>query len=257
MSMNCKGDRPIHVSLGAYGRMPHGLAVSKAVHHTPSDPVLGRLSAQRLQLCPQGRGRLDADFASELVKAYPGIEWRLHANVQLESALRVVDLAHWPQERDWFERLARVSAALKAPAYTAHAGRREQATVTQVLRHVREVEQSLGIPVGVEGHYPTPGGIWLFGCWAEYRTLFESGVRYALDLSHLHILAVQSGRIEWGLLREMVASPNCLEIHVSANDGSADRHEPLTGPAWWLPLLAEAHPDAVIFYEGKQSVGIH
>ena len=37
--MNCKGVRPVHVSLGAYGRMPHGLAVSKAVHHTPSDPV--------------------------------------------------------------------------------------------------------------------------------------------------------------------------------------------------------------------------
>lgn len=257
MSINFDPGRPVHVSLGAYGRMPHGLAVSKAVHHTPSDPVLGRLSAQRLQLCPQGRGRLDADFASELVKAYPGIEWRLHANVQLESAQRVVDLAHWPQERGWFERLARVSAALKAPAYTTHAGRREHATVDQVLRYVREVEQLLGIPVGVEGHYPTPGGIWLFSCWAEYRTLFESGVRYALDLSHLHILATQSGRIEWGLLREMVASPNCLEIHVSDNDGMADRHEPLNGPAWWLPLLAEAHPEAVILYEGKLSVGLN
>ena len=257
MFMNCEPGRPVHVSLGAYGRMPHGLAVSKAVLHTPRDPVLGRLSAQRLQLCPQGRGRLDVDFATELVRAYPEVEWRLHANVPVEAALRVVDLAHWPRERDWFARVGQVSAALKAPAYTAHAGRRADATVDQVLWNVREVEQLLGIPVGVEGHYPTPGGIWLFGCWAEYRKLFESGVRYALDLSHLHILATQSGRIEWSLLREMVASPQCLEIHVSGNDGVSDRHEALTGPTWWLPLLAEAHPDAVFFYEGRQSVGFH
>ena len=257
MSTPSEVDRPVHISLGAYGRMPHGLAISKALLHTPSDPVLGRLSPQRLQLCPQGRGRLDADFASELVKAYPGIEWRLHANVQVESSLRVVDLANWPQERAWFAKVGQVSAALKAPAYTAHAGRREQATVEQVLRHVREIEQCLGIPVGVEGHYPTPQGIWLFGCWAEYRRLLESGVHYALDLSHLHILATQSGRIEWSLVQEMVSSPQCLEIHVSGNDGTADQHRPLNGPTWWLPLLMMAHPQAVIFYEGKQAVGFH
>ena len=250
-------NRPIHISLGAYGRLPHGLAIAKALHQPCADPVLGELSPARMQLCPQGRGRLDVELAQELVKAYPTIEWRLHANVQLESCQRVVDLAHWPQERAWFTQLGQVSAALNAPAYTAHAGRRDQASVDQVLSAARDVEQLLGIPVGIEGHYPTPNGLWLFSCWAEYRKLFESGVHYALDLSHLHILATQSGRIEWSLLHEMVSSPQCLEIHVSANDGTADQHRLLHEPTWWLPLLMQPHPEAVIFSEGKQPSDFH
>lgn len=249
-------DRPVHIALGAYGAVPHGLAIAKALHHS-ADPVLGQLSPERMQLCPQGRGRLDAEFAHEIVKAYPHIEWRLHANVQLESSQRVVDLVHWPQERAWFSQLAQVSAALKAPVYTAHAGRRDQGTVDQVLRAVRELEQLLGIPVGVEGHYPTPKGIWLFSCWVEYRKLLESGVPYALDVSHLHILATQSGRIEWSLVQEMLSSPQCLEVHVSANDGCADQHRQLHEPTWWLPLLKQAHPDAVFFSEGKQSSDVY
>lgn len=245
-------NRPVNISLGAYGSVPHGLAIAKALHHPSTDPVLGQLSPERMQLCPQGRGRLDVELAQELVTAYPDIEWRLHANVQLESCQRIVDLAHWPQERAWFTQLGQVSTTLKAPAYTAHAGRRDHATVDQVLCAVQELEQLMGIPVGVEGHYPTPKGIWLFSCWEEYRKLLESGVHYALDLSHLHILATQSGRIEWSLVHEMVSSPQCLEIHVSSNDGTADQHQLLRGPTWWLPLLEQSHSGAVIFSEGKQ-----
>lgn len=257
MSTPFKLDRPVHISLGAYGRMPHGLAIAKALHEMPKDPMLGRLSSERMQLCPQGRGRLDVEFAQELVKSFPSVEWRLHANVQLEYSQRVVDLAHWPTKRGWFTQLGQVSAALKAPVYTAHAGRRDQATVNQVLSYVREAEQFLGIPVGLEGHYPTRSGVWLFSSWTEYRKLLESDVHYALDLSHLHILATQSGRIEWSLMQELVSSPQCLEIHVSANDGSADQHQLLDGPTWWLPLLSQANSDAVIFSEGKLSSDFH
>lgn len=106
-------------------------------------------------------------------------------------------------------------------------------------------------PVGVEGHYPTAGDTWLLASWDEYRTLFDSGVPYALDLSHLHIVANHSGRREDTLVAEMLASDRCLEIHVSDNDGRADRHAVCVEPPWWFALLRHAHGEAVIFSEGN------
>jgi len=110
--------------------------------------------------------------------------------------------------------------------------------------------------VGIEGHYPTKHDIWLLSTWAEYRVMLESGVHYALDLSHLHIVATGSGYVEWNLLRELLASPKCLEVHVSANDGSADQHHALDVNAvpWWWPLLAYVHANTVIFSEGRQTI---
>jgi hypothetical protein len=86
--------------------------------------------------------------------------------------------------------------------------------------------------------------------------LLESGAHYALDLSHLHIVATASGYVEWGLLQELLASPKCLEVHLSGNDGSADQHHALdvASVPWWWVLLADVNPNAVLFSEGRQSV---
>lgn len=252
MSTHC--DRPVYVSLGSYGRISHEQAVLRAVHSNPMDPLLGQLSAQKLQLCPQNRGQVDAAMAMQLRKAYPSVEWRLHANVQIEPEMRRVDLCDWPAEKVWFTQAAAISAALGAPVYTVHAGYRSKATVQAVLNHVRDIEQLFGIPVGIEGHYPTYNHVWLFNNWEEYRLLLESGVHYALDLSHLHILVCCSQTVEWTLVQELLSSPQCLELHVSGNDGTADQHQPLQEPPWWLALLEHLHTDAVIFSEGKQSM---
>lgn len=252
MKMNC--DRPVHVSLGSYGRLTHEQAIALALTVPPEDPLLGRLSTAHLQLCPQNRGRLDVEMAACLRDTHPAVAWRLHANVQVERHQRIVDLCDWPEERDWFVSVAAVSNALGASAYTAHAGQRCKGTVQAVLNHVRNVEQLFGVPVGVEGHYPTRGNTWLFSSWEEYRLLLASGVHYALDLSHLHILACQSGQIERALVAEMLASSQCLELHVSGNDGRADQHQPLQEPPWWWDLLPHLHADAVVFSEGRQSI---
>lgn len=244
---------PVHVSLGAYGKLSHENAIAHALAHPPSEPLLGRLSTAHLQLCPQNRGQVDAHLAALLRKNHPDVSFRLHANVQVTDTPRIVDLCDWPHEKAWFAQIANVSAALQAPAYIAHAGKRERASVVDVLNHVREVEQLFGIPVGIEGHYSTPRNTWLIHSWEEYRQLLDSGVHYALDLSHLNILAVRSRRIEWSLVQEMLASENCLEVHVSGNDGSADQHLPLETPPWWFPLLADIHAHAVIFSEGRQT----
>jgi uncharacterized protein (UPF0276 family) len=155
--------------------------------------------------------------------------------------------------------VAQLSSVLHAPAYTAHAGRRNQASVQEVLEYAQDAEQLFGIPVGIEGHYPTSGRAdhqWLFNSWAEYRVLQESNVHFALDLSHVHILATATQHIEWRLLQEMLNSPKCLEVHVSGNDGSHDQHQSLNAddPPWWSSLLTYTHADAVIFSEGKQTI---
>ncbi len=248
--------RPVHVSLGAYGRCPHHVAIAQALTQLPSDPLLGNLSTTKLQLCPQNRGRIDVEMAQRLRVDHPEIEWRLHANVQIDGQARIVDLCDWRDELYLFAQVARLSNVLAAPAYTAHAGRRGQSSLTEVLRYTLEAEQLFGIPVGIEGHYPTKHDIWLLSTWAEYRMLLESGAHYALDLSHLHIVATASGYVEWNLLRELLASPKCIEVHVSGNDGSADQHHALDVDAvpWWWPLLTCANPDAAIFSEGRQAI---
>jgi hypothetical protein len=68
-------------------------------------------------------------------------------------------------------------------------------------------------------------------------------------------VATASGYVEWNLLRELLASPQCIEVHLSGNDGSADQHHALDVDAvpWWWSLLACVNPDAVIFSEGRQA----
>jgi hypothetical protein len=240
-----------HVSLGAYGRVPHEVAIADAWAHPPTDPLLGTLSTRRMQLCPQNLGDIDREWAHELRRRHPEIEWRLHANVRVRGVGRVIDLCDWPAQRGYFQTLGQISDALGAPAYSAHAGRRGQASIEAVIRHSLAMTQCLGMPVAIEGHYPVPGNVWLFSSWREYRRLLDSQACFALDLSHLHILATWSGMIETTLVTEMLACERCLEVHVSANDGRRDQHRPLTEPPWWWPLLEHRHDQAVIFSEGR------
>lgn len=56
------------------------------------------------------------------------------------------------------------------------------------------------------------------------------------------------------LVRSMLASPRCLEVHLSANDGRADQHQVLESldGVWWAPLLQHIHQDCVVFSEGNR-----
>jgi hypothetical protein len=235
-----------------YSRMPHLLAIAEMLANPPVEPLLGTLSTDKVQICPQNYGIFNEEMAAEVRKTLPHIEWRLHANVRVQREHRIVDMCDWPHERDYFADVARVSQALGAPAYSAHAGRRDRATVAQVLHNTREVEQLFGIPVAVEGHYPTRGNIWLFSTWQEYRVLLESGVHFVVDLSHLNIVAYRSGFVNWGLVWELLACERCIEVHVSDNDGSGDQHRLLEQEPWWFPLLAHVNAGATVFSEGRQ-----
>lgn len=246
--------RPVHVSLGAYGRTSHLLAIGEMLAYPPEERLLGKLSSARVQICPQNHGTFDVDIAQEVRRLLPHIEWRLHANVRVDRLYRRVDIADLPQQRHYFEALAAVSKELNAPAYSAHAGRRDRASLADVLLNARQLADLFGVPVAIEGHYPTVDDHWLIDSWDEYRMLFESGIPYALDLSHLHILARQTGRYETALVQEMLNCERCLEVHVSSNNGHADQHKPMTEAPWWFPLLKDLHANAVIFSEGRVPV---
>ncbi|WP_296224948.1 hypothetical protein [Ralstonia sp. UBA689] len=199
---------------------------------------------------PQTVGVLNEAHVDALLAGFPGIQFRLHANVRVLPRHRLADLSTFDADLDWFQQAARISQRLSAPAYSAHAGYRHNATLSQVLNNTRRCADLFGCPVAVEGLYPDRHDAQLVSTWEEYRTVFASGVPYALDLSHLFIVAHRYGR-EDGLVVDMLACERCIEVHVSDNDGSGDWHRVCHEPPWWYRLLAYLHPDAVVFSEGN------
>lgn len=239
-----------HVSLACWPGLRHE-AAAEQLRSPMHEPLFGRLFVEHVQIVPQCLGCLTESGADALRAAHPDTRFRLHANVHLLPKRRIADLSGIERHADWFAQAARISRRLEAPAYTAHAGRRSEATLAEMLDHARRCADLFGCPVGVEGHYPTTSDTWLVSSWSEYQAVFESGVPYALDLSHLNIVATLTGRRETTLVAEMLACERCIEVHVSDNDGRGDWHQVCAEPTWWHPLLPHIHPDAVVFSEGN------
>ncbi|AEF88801.1 hypothetical protein DelCs14_1775 [Delftia sp. Cs1-4] len=244
----------VHVSLACWPGVRHE-AAARMLREPIDEPLFGRLSADHAQLVPQCMGCLTEDRADALRAAHPDTQFRLHANVHLLPARRIADLSGFERHGDWFAQAARISGRLRAPAYTAHAGRRSEAGMAGMLENARRCADLFGCPVGIEGHYPSTGDVWLVSTWLEYRAVFDSGVPYALDLSHLNILATRTGRCETALVAEMLACERCIEVHVSDNDGRGDRHQVCAAPPWWHALLPHIHASAVVFSEGNHRRG--
>lgn len=252
VSMPAQG---INISLAAYPARTFADALHLASTTHPSDPFLGALAIAETQLCPQNLGQLTVEGVQALREQFPDVRLRLHATVKVLPKRVFSDLSSFNPRDAYWQTLAKVSQAANAPAYTAHAGRRSESSLKRVFDATRRAEDLFGCPVGVEGHYPTPKGkpdFFLLSSWEEYAAMLEEpGLRYAIDLSHLHIVATYFGRYEKALVQELLASENCIEVHVSGNDGSADQHMAIHGTPWWAECLAHIHPKAVIFSEGR------
>ena len=239
-----------HVSLACWPGLRHEQAAQR-LHHDTTEALFGMLSTAHVQLVPQSFGILTEAVADSLLAAFPNTRFRLHANVRVLPTHCIADLSGYRSHTDWFCQAARISRCLGAPAYTAHSGSRAEATLAEVLDNTRRCADLFECAVGVEGQYPAKGDPWLVSNWAEYRQVFESGVSYAIDLSHLNILATSSGVRDDALLREMLACERCIEVHVSDNDGEGDWHQVCEQAKWWLPLLPHINPKAVVFSEGN------
>jgi hypothetical protein len=242
----------INLSLAAYPGLSFHEAMERARAEFPEEPLLGALQVNDVQLCPQNRGVLTPEYADLLLNVYPETRFRLHANVRVLPSRQILDWSSYGQNQPYWDALANMSRHLRANAYTAHAGRRSEASLAEILEYARRAEDIFDCPVGIEGHYPSPNDVFLISSWEEYRTLFESGVKYAVDLSHLNIVAQQSHRYESTLVQEMLACERCIEVHLSGNDGTKDQHRTLNAEPWWWALTAHIHPAAVVFSEGVQ-----
>lgn len=228
------------------------------------EPVWGKLGTEHIQICPQNRGVLDEDGVAAILALLPNTsKARLHANVRLfnseygfngkqnmhDASTGMLWRGYPGTAKHYFHQLAKLSNLLGSPAYTLHAGSRRNASLDEMRKNVLAIEQLMQIPVGVEGLYPQKD-MWLIHDWSEYAWLLESGLNYAIDMSHLHIVATQSDRFELNLLKELVSSSKCIEVHVSGNNGDKDSHELTQANQWWFEAMLHINQDCVIFTEG-------
>lgn len=248
--------RVVHASAA---QMP-GLRFIEAVTalHAGIAEDFGVLSTAHCQLCPQNFGELGDEVVDELLTRFSATQFRLHANVRVPGHGRAFDASTQGETAcRYFKEVARVSARLGASAYTLHAGERSRSTLDDAIRFAAQLEDLFGHRVGIEGMYPEAGRKWLVDSWDEYRLLMDSGAAYCLDLSHLHILSVRSRTRDMGLVRDLLAHPNAIEVHLSANCGTSDDHVPMRGlpTPWWAAALNALNDGAVMFSEGNERRG--
>jgi len=226
----------------------HFAAAQIACSENVQEPFWGKLSHEHLQLCPQNFGHLSEDLVVVLKEKFGNqAQFRLHANVRVLPKHVIADLSGFDAFQDYFSQAAKISKMLDAPAYTAHAGKRSECNIEKLFENTRRVQDMFGCPVGIEGHYPTKSNDYLINSWLEYQHLFNSGLSYALDLSHLNIIAAKSGTKEVSLIQEMLSSDQCLEVHLSENDGIGDTHQQIKAAPWWYECLPYVNESATIF----------
>jgi hypothetical protein len=245
----------VQISLAAFPGLRHEEAAQAAINASRAgrltEPFFCEIDCEHVQLVPQNHGLLDRSLCESLMSAFPGVQFRLHANVRVLNQRTVADISCLSLYEAWFRQAASISRLLGAKAYSAHSGMRSEADFQTMLNNARRLADMFDCPVAIEGQYPTQGDTFLVSTWGEYRALLDSKMPYALDLSHVNILASQSGRYELGLLQEMLSCERCLEVHVSENDGSGDWHQVCIEEPWWGVLLPCIHEDAVVFTEGN------
>lgn len=206
-------------------------------------------SMDYVQLCPQTPTVFTEETLREVQEAFPETQFQLHANVRVQPRLLVLDASSYNKRSHWyFERLGELSAFINAPAYSLHSGRRRNCTMMELFHNLEAIQQLFDMPVLVEGMYPSRDGPeeYLMSTWKEYTDVMQSGLCYAIDLSHLNIVSKQEGERP-NLVHRLIANPNCKEVHISHNNGRHDSHRPITEQIWenvwwkeaWLSALSD------------------
>lgn len=244
--------QPIHAASAQFAGYSHLDAVARCQAGVTEG--FGPISTAHMQLCPQHHGQLTDSVVEELLNRWPDTQFRLHANVRVLHRHVLYDASCQHQEAwAYFTRLAEISKKLNAPAYTLHAGSRTHAALETLPDFIRRLNDLFECTVGVEGLYPNRGGTHLISNWDEYRWLLDSGMPYALDMSHLNIVAFRARRREDNLVQELLSSDRCIEVHLSGNDGRGDRHEAINAdlPWWWESFSQNTRSCSTIFSEGQ------
>lgn len=233
-------------------------AVDKIVSGQTFEPLLGVISSEHIQICPQHINYFDNSVLEELTHRFPNTQFRLHSDVRLKNKRGYsVDLSDFSLDTKWyFEELANYSKILKSKVYSLHAGKRK-VSLTEFKEQYLAVQEIFGdINVAVEGLYPTAQKKWIIDCWEEYAWLAENNISYALDLSHLRILEKKFVTQD-NLVKQLIQNNLCEEIHISFNDGNLDSHEIAQEKFQslynkYLDYLSFKTEKSIIFTEGNQ-----
>ena len=239
----------MNLTLGSYPGLRHKDALLEGLSDAD------RSSSEHVQLCPQNHGLLTAELLGEVKALSPSSLFRFHANARVDDRVRFAEASMpWETSGCYFETLAKLNQGLDRQPYSLHAGERANGTLEEMADNVRRIRDVMEVRVAVEGLYPAADRKYLVDCWDEYAWLLESGLDFALDLSHLNIVAHRSRKIIESLTRELLSSEHCIEVHLSANDGYGDLHARFdpNHRVWWHAMLDSVHPDAVAFYEGNE-----
>lgn len=250
--------RDVNLSLAVYPRWGVAKAMAMAIHEHHQgnlmEPALGRIKLDHIQICPQNIDHLTEEKIENLRTEYSQHAFRLHANAHVDEKFLISDFADLDRDEihtAYWQRLAKVGRRLEQQAYSAHPGKRTSKPLSWLFDQVRRAEDMMGCKVAVEGMYPCVGRPYYLSTWDEYAALLEVDIHYAIDLSHLNILATQDGWRE-SLVCALLSNPRCIEIHVSGNDGHGDQHQVLMSEPVWLPMLDYANAGCVIFTEGMR-----
>lgn len=219
----------------------------------------GALSSDYVQICPQSMGVITEDVAEHLREQFPDMNLRLHANARVLSRHVLWDVSTFSSDTQYYyEALADRMCRLGGTVMSIHAGYQDNCSEQQMWDNIRLIDQCMkkfgNIDVAVEGLYPNAHRPQFIGSWASYSRLLQEDVFFAIDLSHLKIVARHEGVWEEQLVQELLLSPRCKEIHVSDNNGSRDSHHVLINkPVWWdvLHNCAPYFKDQVVFSEGN------
>ena len=205
-----------------------------------------------IQLCPQSYGVVNEGLIADLKRQYPNTKFQLHSNVRLEcgkTPLHGSSNGEWVGEYlETFEGLTLLSGC---GIYSLHSGYTDEMSLLDMFENIREWNRKYDIIIAVEGLYPDRRRQALVSTWAEYEQLLHANIPYAIDLSHLHIVATTERKRPIHLVRDLLRSPHCREIHLSANNGRVDAHQPWSESTneWWWGVLDDRHDDCVVFSE--------
>ena len=234
-----------------------GMTVKAAIEQIllgASEPMIGTLAATHIQCCPQNLGHLSESACEDLRASFPQSTLRLHANARvLPHHVRYDASTFSDDTRHYYLALADRSRRIGASAYSLHAGYQRNCSLPQMIDNVRRIQDIFGeVQVAVEGLYPNAVNPQLMDTWDAYQAVLDSGTPLAIDLSHTKIVARAAGSTDEGLLRDLLASPTTIEVHLSENNGVADHHDILRREPFWWHLLPCISANAVVFSEGNQ-----
>lgn len=210
------------------------LLATSCLQARPLDEVIDALAplADGLQLAP---GNAPSDRARELVGALGAARTRHHHTFDAHTIKRAI----YASDGGMLRTHERWSVHPPLP--------RERIDYELWFAHACEA------PWATEVMYP---GEWL-GTGDELSRAMDARMPLAIDISHLFIQRCARA-IDDRTLARVFDYDNIVEVHVSANNGAHDSHQPLTertfGLAWARERLASGTPTVLECYMHKLSI---